>query len=342
MNNNLDYHEDIQAKREKFKKNEKRVLIKKDAKKSKDTIYGRIIGTKGKSYFVSANINNNQEIYECKKSGTMISSSYNLNILAVGDFVWFKPELSSRKNINTGTIIKVEERFSFLSRQSINSPNEQIIVSNADNLVIVMSVINPIYNRRLIDRYIIAAELGNLKPIICINKIDLFEDDELHYDFKVYQKLGINVFFVSALLGKGMDTFSESLKDTVSILSGPSGTGKSTVINNLLNKEVQSVNDISMKTFKGKHTTSNIQVFQLPNGGEIIDTPGIREFALWGLDKQEVSLYFHDFDPYYEKCKYLHCSHTHEPDCEVIKAVENNLIDHQRYESYLNIYDSID
>ena len=272
----------------------------------------------------------------------MISSSYNLNILAVGDFVWFKPELSSRKNINTGTIIKVEERFSFLSRQSINSPNEQIIVSNADNLVIVMSVINPIYNRRLIDRYIIAAELGNLKPIICINKIDLFEDDELHYDFKVYQKLGINVFFVSALLGKGMDTFSESLKDTVSILSGPSGTGKSTVINNLLNKEVQSVNDISMKTFKGKHTTSNIQVFQLPNGGEIIDTPGIREFALWGLDKQEVSLYFHDFDPYYEKCKYLHCSHTHEPDCEVIKAVENNLIDHQRYESYLNIYDSID
>jgi len=300
---------------------------------------GKVIASFGKTYLVEYEKSGELETQECFLSGKVITPHTNSNVVAVGDEVSFIR--SDRES--SASIIKVEQRNTVLSRTAVGkSPTEHVLASNINYEVIVQSVMFPSYNRRLIDRLLIAAELGSIKPVILVNKIDLFDDDDFRLDFEPYTQMGVPVFFLSAHSGACFDQFEEFIIGKSSVFTGPSGSGKSTILNRLLGTDYQSVGKISLRTTKGRHTTSSVRMLKLPSGGCIIDTPGIREFGLWGIIKDELHLYFHDFEETARNCKYDPCTHTHEPDCAVPQAVENDIIDPQRYESYLSLFESID
>jgi ribosome biogenesis GTPase len=196
----------------------------------------------------------------------------------------------------------------------------------------------PDYKKRLIDRYLIAADKGELAPMIVINKVDLIPDEyreDFVDDLRVYSEdLGIPVLFTSTTTGEGIEELEQHLLAHTSLLAGPSGVGKSSIIN-LISNIPQAVGEISRKYDKGRHTTTAAIVIPLRNGGIAIDTPGIREFALWELGIDELPFYFEEFAPFAEHCKFNSCSHTHEPGCAVKQAVEEGLVDEERYASYL-------
>jgi ribosome biogenesis GTPase len=315
-------------------------LIRKQGKIPDEAENGVVTASIGRFFLVSPEKNYINTLIKCVASGKIISPYNNSTMIAVGDKVSFILDKNSGK-LN-GKIIKVEQRASWLSRKAAGkSPIEHVIASNVSHILIFVSTTQPQYNKRLIDRYIIAAELGMIKPVIVVNKIDLMFNEYLVNDFSIYQKLDIPVFFISSINHIGIEKIVEFLTNRFTVLSGPSGSGKSTFINLIIGKDTQQVLEISYKTSKGQHATTNVRMLKLPDGGSIIDTPGIREFAIWGIDKQELALYFHDFDPYNPRCKYYPCTHLHEPDCAVIEAVKSGLIDEGRYISYLNIYDSL-
>lgn len=338
------YNQEL-SKREKFqvKKTPKKTLLKKKGKLPKDAIEGRVVATIGKFYLIDIE---EQNYLLCIVGGVLITPYHKSTLVAIGDNVSVIKEdnFDKETGLRTGQIMEVRKRKTKLSRTNPTNKNmESIISTNIDQVMIINSVFDPDYNRRLIDRYLIAAEIGDVLPIICINKMDLIEDKELIYeDFEIYKEFGAEVIFVSAEKDDNLESLKEILKDKITVFSGPSGVGKSSIVNKLLNKDLQEVQKISLKTNKGKHTTSSSKMFDLPEGGILIDTPGIREFALWEIEKERLSIYYHDFDEYYEECKYQPCSHTHEPNCRVREAYEEGEIDPQRYESYVNLYTTIE
>jgi ribosome biogenesis GTPase len=274
-------------------------------------------------------------IWDCAVSG-IVDVPHTSSLVAVGDTVWVLPDASQD---GTASIIKVEERTTVLSRKAAGrGKREQVLVSNAEQLCIVVAAAQPDYKKRLIDRYLIAADKGDLAPMIVVNKIDLIPDEyqeDFVDDLRVYSdELGIPVMFTSTTTGEGIAELEQELLAHVSLLAGPSGVGKSSIIN-LISNIPQAVGEISRKYDKGRHTTTAAIVIPLRNGGTAIDTPGIREFALWELGLDELPYYFEEFVPFAENCKFNSCSHTHEPGCAVKAAVEQGELDEERYESYL-------
>jgi ribosome biogenesis GTPase len=325
----------------------KRILIKKKGKIDKNALHGYAVATIGSIVIVESD----NQLFECVIGGILISEYKDSTLVTVGDEVWFILDENENtikiEGLDKGIIKKVGKRWTKLSRKSPGKGiSEHVLAANADQLMILMSAKNPTYNKRLIDRYQIAAELGDLDVILCINKIDLLDDDELEYlkdDLQVYIELGDKIVYITAQNENDVLRLQDNyLKDKTTIFSGPSGVGKSTLVNNLLGKDIQAVNEISETTAKGRHTTSFTKAFKLHKGGKVIDTPGIREFALWDIEQSELPLFFRDFKDYYLNCKYNSCTHTHEPGCAVKDAVENEDIQFDRYESYLNLYFSFE
>jgi ribosome biogenesis GTPase / thiamine phosphate phosphatase len=243
-----------------------------------------------------------------------------------------------------GRILAVEERHSKFSRRAVGKQtSEHVIASNFDNLLILVSTFQPVYNKRFIDRLILAAEIGGVNPIIGLNKIDLAEDlSFFDGDLYVYNNIKVPIIYFSAVDGNGVDKIIELTKDKTTLFFGPSGVGKSTLVNRLIGNLKQKIQEISERTQKGQHTTTFVKMLELPYGGRIIDSPGVREFAMWDIDKLNLAMYYHDFDKFFLDCKFLPCTHTHEPSCAVIQALESGLIDAERYESYLNILESLE
>jgi ribosome biogenesis GTPase len=260
-------------------------------------------------------------------------------IVAVGDVVWIVPDdYLTPQGDRSGTIVKVEARRTLLSRKVPGKARrEQVLVANVDQLGIVVAAAQPAYHKRLIDRYLIAADKGDLRPFIVVNKSDLIPDDyadDFYNDFEAYRAINIPVLFVSAESHDGLDDVRTMLQGASTLLSGPSGVGKSSLIN-LLTDVRQEVGDISQKYDKGRHTTTAAQLFPLDDGGSIVDSPGIREFAIWELSDDELPYYFEEFTPFASQCRFSPCSHTHEPSCAVKDAVDAGLIDEERYISYV-------
>jgi ribosome biogenesis GTPase len=193
-----------------------------------------------------------------------------------------------------------------------------------------------------VDRYLIAAEKGNIHPIIVVNKIDLFEtcteEEKIRYrDFvEAYEKMGIPILSISSTKMIGMDALRSLLKDKVSVFSGQSGVGKSSLINAAYGLKLRT-GDLAQKTAKGTHTTTTAELLALPGGGYCVDTPGVRSFGVWKLKKEEVVSHFQDLLD--RNCKFLDCQHINEPDCGVLKALEEGLISQLRYESYRTLFD---
>ena len=283
--------------------------------------------------------------YICTVSGTL-DAPHTGTLVAVGDSVWVIPtdqdpslrELGEGEN-PTGTIVRVEERVTLLSRKAAGRVRrEQVLVANVDQLAIVVSFVEPNYHRRLIDRYLIAADKGDLKPIIVLNKVELIPREFVHDivdDFEPYSKgLGIEVHFVSAKTGGGLDTLRTALSGRSTLFSGPSGVGKSTILNHLTDGQLR-VGAVSKKFDRGRHTTTAAVAIPLDETSSVVDSPGLREFSIWELDIDELQWYFEEFASFIPQCHYTPCTHTHEPGCAVKGAVDKGLVDEQRYDSYV-------
>jgi ribosome biogenesis GTPase len=252
------------------------------------------------------------------------------HVVAAGDVVWFRPEGESQ-----GIIERVEPRRGVVSRTSRG--RQHVIVANVDQLMIVTSAAEPRLKPNLVDRMLVTAEKAGIRPVICINKIDLVEPADLMALVGGYAQLGYEVLLLSALTGFGVDRLRERLAGEESVVTGQSGVGKSSLLNAVepgLDLRVQAV---SGETQKGRHTTSTAELIPLSFGGYVVDTPGIRQFQLWDVIPEEVAGFFRDLRPYVSRCRFPDCTHTHEDDCAVKDAVADGWIDARRYESYVQI-----
>ncbi len=257
--------------------------------------------------------------------------------VAVGDDV-----LVTIINDEEGVIEDVRDRRSVLSRPAVGQETtEHVLAANIDVLMVVTSAREPAFKPGLIDRFIIAAESGRLTPAIVINKIDLGIEDEVVETARIYSELGYEVFLMSAVDGRGMEEFGGFLKEHRSIMAGHSGVGKSTILNRLLPGVELPTQEISPSTGRGRHTTSHIELFRLPGGGFIIDSPGIKVLGLWQVDRDDLSSFYPEIAALEDECRFPNCSHIHEPDCAVRAAVDDGAVSALRYRNYVQIYESL-
>jgi ribosome biogenesis GTPase / thiamine phosphate phosphatase len=253
------------------------------------------------------------------------------SVVAVGDRVWIRPGGG-----NEGLIEKVEARRGTITRGYRH--REHVIVSNIDQLMIVSAFAEPGLKLPLVDRYLISAEKGGVSPIIVLNKADLVDLADYQWVIGLYSALGYETIATSAADNRGVDRLRSLLGQGTTAISGQSGVGKSSLLNAVqpgLNLRVREVSDW---TLKGKHTTTNAELIRLQSGGFVVDTPGLRQFALWPVEPAELDGSFIEFRPYLRLCKFPDCSHTHETECAVLDAVHWGQIQAGRYESYLKLY----
>jgi ribosome biogenesis GTPase len=259
------------------------------------------------------------------------------NIVAVGDHVLVSLELEE------GIIERVLPRRAVLARHDVLNPDlSQVIVANVDQVLIVAAWEEPTVWLELIDRYLIAAEQGNMQPLICLNKIDLALDEaDCHAEMEIYERLGYTVLFTSLVTGQGIAELKNHLVGHETVLAGLSGVGKSSLLMAVQPDLQLKIAEVSDYSGEGKHTTTQVSLLQLEDGGYVVDTPGIRELGLITVHRHELVLYYPEIAAWVGECRFNDCSHTHEPGCAVIDAVERGEIPLPRYESYLSIYDSL-
>ena len=235
-----------------------------------------------------------------------------------------------------GVIERVEPRHGVLTRASRR--REHVLVANVDQLVIVMSLVEPDLKPHLIDRYLAASQQGELKPVLCLNKADLLPDPtDLQPLIGLYAQLGIPVFLVSARTGLGIDRLREQLRGRSTVFSGQSGVGKSSLLNAVQPDLALAVKSVSEVNQKGRHTTTYSQLIKLDFGGWVVDTPGVRQLQLWDARPEEMEGYFPEFRPFVPLCGFPDCTHTHEDGCAVKDAVADGRLDERRYESYCHM-----
>jgi ribosome biogenesis GTPase len=279
------------------------------------------------------------------------------HVVAAGDIVLFRPtvvEKGKKKDleteppafspslpkseggaVNEGFIERIEPRHGTISRAVRG--RQHIIVTNVDQIAIIASAAEPRLKPGLIDRMLMAAEKGRVRPIICINKIDLVEPADLQPMIGVYSRMGYETLLVSATTGFGIERFRRLLHGRASVVAGQSGVGKSSLLNAIdpfLQLRVQTVSE---ENEKGRHTTTTAQLLPLACGGYVVDTPGIRQYQLWDVIPEEVEGYFRDLRPFVNHCRFPNCTHTHEADCAVKDAVADGRLDDRRYESYCKL-----
>ncbi|MFW5947233.1 MAG: ribosome small subunit-dependent GTPase A [Gemmatimonadota bacterium] len=231
------------------------------------------------------------------------------------------------------TIEAVGDRVSELARRAPGGRHRaKVVVANVDQLVAVFSVAEPAPRLRMLDRFLVLAEANDLDGVVVANKVDL--DDEAGSAFRVYEEIGYPVVWTSARDGTGLDRFREVLRDRVSVLAGPSGVGKSSLLNGIQPGLGLRTARISDAVGKGRHTTVSAVLIALDCGGYVADTPGLRELGLWGVDPGELDACFPELRPHLGDCRFRSCSHTHEPGCAVLEAVEAGEVDRARYASY--------
>ena len=270
-----------------------------------------------------------------------LSESEVTNPVAVGDRVTIRLNDDA-----TGLITDILPRRNKLSRRAAGRKvgREHVIVANVDAAYVMQSVRMPKPNSGFVDRFLVMAAYHELEAGIIINKTDLMkpkDHPEIESFANMYRDIGYPVFLVCAKNGKGLPVLKAHLADKVSVVAGPSGVGKSTLLNELAPDLDLATSDVSEKTQKGRHTTTHAALYPITDNTYIADTPGIREFGLVDIEPEELAFYFFEFEDYIHDCKFPNCSHDHEPDCAVRDAVDAGIIHPTRYRSYLNILDSL-
>ncbi len=251
---------------------------------------------------------------------------------AVGDRVRVQ-----RLEDGSGAIESVAPRVRVLSRQAPGRKAEQVIVANPDQVVFIFACADPDPNFRMLDRLLVVAEREQLPARVCANKIDLVVERGARDEFDEYARLGYPVHYVSALSGKGIKGLRKALAGKISVFAGPSGVGKSSLLNAIQPGLGLHTGEVSQNTGKGTHTTVVPELMALEAGGYVADTPGLRAFALWDIEPEELDGYFPELRELVAECAFNDCTHLHEPGCAVIAAVENGQVSPERYESYCHI-----
>lgn len=279
--------------------------------------------------------------YECRIKGKFRTHGIKTtNPIAVGDWVEFEVELGQQSAV----ITKLEPRKNYIIRRSVNlSKQTQIIGANLDLALLVVTLASPPTSTGFIDRFLVTAEAYSIPAGIVFNKLDLFSDEGLEILAEyvdIYESLGYPCYTVSALEKQNIEDLKQVLKDKITLVSGHSGVGKSTLINALIPGLELKTGNISDWSDKGKHTTTFAEMIDLPFGGKLIDTPGIRELGIVDIEPQELSHFFPEMRMLLNQCKFHNCRHINEPGCAVLEALENGEIEPSRYDSYLSIYNN--
>src|SRR5690554_1384646 len=279
---------------------------------------------------------------ECRIKGKFrIKGIKSTNPIAVGDWVDF--EINKTGDETTGLINHIHERKNYLIRKSVNlSKLVHIIAANVDLLFILVTIDNPVTSTSFIDRLLVTAEAYGIEAVLVFNKIDTLSEDALDeqlYLQYIYQQIGYKCLRVSAEKKQGLEALKEMMTEKVSMFTGHSGVGKSTLVNALDSSLHLKTKEISEQHQQGQHTTTFAEMYDLSFGAKIIDTPGIRGFGIVDMEPQEVGNYFPEFFKRKEQCKFNNCLHREEPNCAVKEALDNDEISWSRYKSYVQILD---
>ena len=295
---------------------------------------GLVIKNTGSWYTVKTDSN---QLVECKIKGNFrLKGIRSTNPVAVGDRVNIMPNQEG-----TAFITSIEDRKNYIIRKSPNlSKQSHIIAANVDQAFLVVTINRPVTSTTFIDRFLASAEAYRVPVVLLFNKTDALEDEEREYQqmmIDLYETVGYQCLAISAANGSGMDKVRELLAGKTTVLSGNSGVGKSTLINSLLPDVQLKTAEISDAHNAGTHTTTFSEMLELPEGGYIIDTPGIKGFGTFDIEPEELTSYFKEIFHFSKDCRFNNCTHTHEPGCAVLKAVEEHYIAQSRYLSYLNM-----
>lgn len=287
---------------------------------------GTVLATAGGTYQVHIG----QEVLECSLRGRV--KHQGAMKLAVGDRVEVE-----RLPDGTGRITAVHPRTSALTRRSLARRSVQVIAANVDQIAVVVSAVQPEPDRRMLDRLLAVAELSDLDALVVVNKIDLVPGSCLPVDLATYPRLGYRVLPTSAKLHSGLEALRDSLSGNVTVLSGSSGVGKSSLVNALIPGLELRVGEVRERSGRGRHTTVGARLIPLPAGGFLADTPGIQHFQPGSIEPGELSRAFREMAPLLESCRFADCRHRSEPGCEVRAAVAEGRVDDSRFESYLEL-----
>lgn len=283
------------------------------------------------------------QTFECKVKGNFrLKGIRSTNPVAVGDRVRITPGADGE----TALIVEIADRRNYIIRRASNlSKQSHIIAANIDQAALLITVSYPEVSTTFIDRFLASAEAYRIPVLLLFNKIDLCSPDELRYMeavYHLYSSLGYNCLRISAKQGIGLEDVCSCLSGKTTLLSGNSGVGKSTLLNALLPDAGARTAEISVAHQTGMHTTTFSQMFFLPHGGALIDTPGIKGFGTFDMERTEVAHYFREIFQTGQECRFADCTHTHEPGCAVIRAVEESRIAQSRYTSYLSMLEDKD
>ena len=300
---------------------------------------GLVIKNTGSWYTVKTD---DGQLIESKIKGNFrLKGIRSTNPVAVGDHV----EIITNQE-GTAFISAIEDRRNYIIRKSPNlSKQSHILAANVDQALLVVTVNYPQTSTTFIDRFLASAEAYSVPVVLVFNKHDLLSEEELHYEkmmCTLYETVGYKCVEISAETEEGVEQLLPILKDKISLLSGNSGVGKSTLINRLIPHASQRTAEISDAHNTGMHTTTFSEMIELPGGGYLIDTPGIKGFGTFDIEKEELTSYFKEIFHFSKDCRFSNCTHTHEPGCAVIKAVEDHFIAASRYQSYLSMLEDKD
>lgn len=297
---------------------------------------GLVVKSTGSWYIV---LGDDEQYYDCRIKGKLrMKGLVSTNPVAVGDRVDFELEPDQE----TAVISNVHDRRNYIIRKSINlSKQVQIIAANLDLACLVVTLASPRTSLGFIDRFLVTAEAYSVPAILVFNKLDLFSEEGLEILanwMDLYESIGYPCYAVSAVRGTNIEELKSVLKDKTTLFSGHSGVGKSSLINQLIPGKELRIGKISDWSDMGKHTTTFAELFELPFGGKLIDTPGIREMGITDIEPKELGHFFPEMRALMHDCKFNNCVHINEPGCAVLKALEEGELEPTRYDSYQSMY----